>query len=205
MILVEELTIFLLFFSSLLVPIFFFQFYLILLQVLPQLNTNINSPQICSQNLLCICKFSCSLGTFQDDDIDTDTISIYNITCKQCPAGYYQDQELADDCKSCSSGLYQDELTQSSCKDCIAGKYHEQLSQTNSTSCLSCPEGSYSSKTGNILTDCKTDCKAGNYINLAQTQCLDCPKGQYQNENQKHSCKIDCRAGHYILNAATCR
>ena len=117
--------------------------------------------------------------------------------CKLCPAGFYQNEKEKTECKKCNAGKYGvcNELTEENC---------EEQTKHDISACIFCPKGKYSDVSGAKLKDCKSDCKAGNYINAAQTSCVTCPKGQYQDVPQMHSCKVDCMGGNYISDTATC-
>ena len=87
---------------------------------------------------MCICKFTCQPGTYQDQTGQT--------TCKTCPNGFYQNENARLRCKSCGAGKYlnsQGKIASTFCKDCVAGQY-SQIELT--AACTRCPGGKFSGR-----------------------------------------------------------
>jgi hypothetical protein len=147
----------------------------------------------------------CSSGTYRSGSDGDATV------CKDCPAGYHQDQEGRAACLPCIPGLYQDQLGKLKCKKCGADHF---MPDSNATQCLSCGSGkSTNVKEGQIICqscpagkygdDC-SDCAAGKYRevddNIDAGKCKSCPAGFYQEYEGKSLC-FDCIPGMYSKNS----
>ena len=114
-------------------------------------------------------------------------------SCKNCPAGQYQNEWGSKSCKSCGAGKYSGSAS-SGCTQCAKGRYNNQQRQG---SCKSCSAGKYQDQIGK--RSCKI-CSKGKYQhNTEKTSCIDCAKGKYQFETGQTSeaaCK-ECHVGRY--------
>ena len=70
-----------------------------------------------------ICR-SCKVGMFRSDGDDDTTI------CKNCPAGYHQDQETSATCLPCIPGKFQSAIGQEMCINCNVNQYASNSSST---------------------------------------------------------------------------
>lgn len=135
----------------------------------------------------------CSLG-FQNNNgtceicaqgrYNTDPSS----ACQDCPNGFYQPTQGAQQCLGCVSGQYQDEQGAQQCLGCVSGQYQDELSQTE---CKACPVGY--SQVRNSSASCD-QCDVGTYSDQAGlAQCTLCPEGTYLNVSGSQL-STDCKA-----------
>lgn len=77
-----------------------------------------------------------------------------NLSCVDCPAGRYQDEEGQQSCKGCQIGYYQSSTGASSCVICPAGYYcPNSISPVQCPPQHYCPEGSTAALTCSSLYD----------------------------------------------------
>lgn len=131
-------------------------------------------------------------------------------TCKECPAGRWQDQQGQNECKKCVAGKYSSEIgaTTNVCKNCAAGYYGNEQGQATcyeckdrwqdqegQTTCKDCPQGQYMTGNHETISDCN-DCPRGwaaweydthqqNNDNTTGLYCSKCGIGGYQDLSGK--------------------
>eukprot|EP00039_Didymoeca_costata_P027105 m.17420 g.17420 ORF g.17420 m.17420 type:complete len:1205 (+) comp6016_c0_seq1:130-3744(+) len=131
------------------------------------LNTLCPSGQKSSLNNGCQ---NCYAGEYQD-------VPTRNLTCKQCPQGYYSEQPAATKClrmPNCSSGT--------------------KISYSRrQPSCLTCDPGTYMDENNHRIISCKP-CQKGYYSHQKASKCDRCPNGQYTDYTFSRSCRT-CEQG----------
>eukprot|EP00299_Pterocystis_sp_00344_P014753 c7324_g1_i4.p1 GENE.c7324_g1_i4~~c7324_g1_i4.p1 ORF type:complete len:413 (-),score=24.26 c7324_g1_i4:249-1487(-) len=110
------------------------------------------------------------------------------VACKDCPAGYEQQDLGLQYCNPCPPGTAQAVPGGWKCSSCSAGKYDSGV------------ENSYGklSRVRNYISLTCTDCPAG-YVQMdsGQSRCSACTNGAWQDEIGKSSCK-GCPSGQII-------
>ena len=112
-----------------------------------------------------ICR-ACGPGRY---GIFSETRQPEDVTCEDCPSGYFQVDEAAATCLACPLGWR---------PACDAGYW----SDSDSSKCTACPKGFHTAATNS--KSCKV-CEAGRYNNIkanfneAETACSKCIAGRY--------------------------
>ena len=125
---------------------------------------------------------SCGIGMY------TDAVNLEE--CKDCPTGYFTEEEKTDQatgCQACSAGFYSmvtkqtDEAT--ACKACSKGKYSTLLASNDISKCKSCDPGRYNEDTGKPDPSACTPCSPGTWSNavaaVSLDSCVSCLHGKY--------------------------
>jgi hypothetical protein len=134
-----------------------------------------------TQNVACK---ECLAGYYQNENA-------YHGSCKDCPRGYISASTSQTSCIGCDQGKFNGELSQSKCIDCTAGKSQ---SFTSMTLCYDCIPGFYQNE---IMKSICKNCNAGQYNNKkGLSSCEACLRGQYQKEEGTTTC-LKCRQGTY--------
>ena len=131
-----------------------------------------------------------------------------SVSCVQCNAGYYQNEEGKSVCKACSAGKFSiSPGRKTGCEPCAVGKISandgqaicsgcnngEYQQATGQTSCIVCTTGQTTGSSGSF-TSC-SPCPAGTK-GVSPGQCETCPVGQYTGSAGQTSCST-CPIGHY--------
>ena len=115
----------------------------------------------------CKGSFKCQPGKYGN----VGSISVNDINCKECDAGYYSPSNGMESCGACPSGRFTDSLAQSTCKGdkiCPAGKWLEG-GVTSQQHCKECAVNKYTDVGGSF-------------------SCKNCPKGKYGEKNGAEDC-----------------
>ena len=152
----------------------------------------------------------------------TDAVKVSTIssTCKNCPAGKYQQYTGQTECKACACGKYSSSAA-TSCTSCKAGKY----SSSGANSCSTCVAGKYSVHLEVVLVQSVllvnmqdpeqhhvvrvvrvginqmqdnrcSQCAVGKYSSAGADKCIVCPEGNYQSNTGASKCDV-CLPGTY--------
>jgi hypothetical protein len=127
----------------------------------------------------------CAPGMFRAGSDDDTTI------CKNCPAGYHQDQEAGAACLPCIPGRAQGEDGAKQCHQCPVNEY---APSSNETSCQKCGMGKTTE--GQIGASKCQDCIAGRFGEL-DGGCTECLAGQYRSSNDNVRTCIHCNISTY--------
>jgi hypothetical protein len=104
--------------------------------------------------------------------------------CRECPTGYYMDEEASVLCLPCLPGTYQDKVNSTKCKDCRRGEFQN---LPRETLCRECPEGFYQ---GNRSAPLCFPCLPGKMQHLpGQHTCEDCENGRFQTSMAQTACE----------------
>ena len=131
-----------------------------------------------------------------------------SVSCVQCNAGYYQNEEGSIVCKACSAGQFSNSPgRKTGCEPCAVGKISANDGQAI---CSGCNNGEYQPATGqsscNVCTTGQTTGSSGSFTSCSSCpagkrgvppgQCETCPVGQYTGSAGQASCSL-CPVGHY--------
>ena len=111
--------------------------------------------------------------------------------CNECRKGTYRGSTDKDDaCRNCSAGYYNDDTGQGSCLPCIPGEFND---VAGAISCKECRVNSFSTlKNRQVPCDA---CAEGRTSDKGSTKCSDCAPGKFKNNvNDKVVC-TECPIG----------
>ncbi|XP_047133368.1 uncharacterized protein LOC100208285 isoform X1 [Hydra vulgaris] len=147
----------------------------------------------------------CGLGMYHNST---------NNKCLNCPVGFYNDLEFADQCKRCpnetnnlkvqsdsctkmcAAGSYSSTGLEPTCRKCDYGEYQSQVGAYN---CIKCPYNLTTSRSGSEnISECKAQCSPGTYSSTGLEPCTKCAKGLFQNEIGRSYCKLCPSGGIYL-------
>jgi len=162
---------------------------------------------------------ACSAGQFQ-------TIVSGVLSCKVCPAGYYQQQSGQPSCTACQVGKYiiadnaaTAHVLESQCKHCPAGYEFTDITTpcpvcaggkfqgtftTDARPCTKCPPNTFiadqrdDSGYHDNSKDC-LPCTAGTHSSAGSLFCGRCPAGtrMFENKTLNETTCVSCKSGHY--------
>ena len=143
---------------------------------------------------------NCAIGRHFHWGANCASPSCYYVSCPECKAGTYQDQEKQLACKTdCKAGSYINS-DQTACTACPIGFFQ---SKDGRSECETCSKGTYSQQ--EKQTSCK-NCKAGKYndqiASVSEFACEICRTGTYNTNSgsvSESACKNDCGAGSFIV------
>ena len=126
------------------------------------------------------------------------------LTCQNCPMGFYQSSRGKSYCSMCMVGLAINTVKAQNCKECQAGYYGNERGKGPATNyitvddsyikCKECPIGFFQAFSKKTSCD---ECVPGKYESEhAQTTCKQCEPGEYTDQNRQIDCK-DCPKGYH--------
>ena len=167
------------------------------------------------------CK-KCAIGRYHDGLTEKNPITgmvekMEKWWCKNCPAGYYQDEVAQPQClKKCPAGRYGDNFNYSNeelgfvsyqnCTLCPAGRWSDDMNGLTHSAldCTPCAEGQYGTEEGcssYISSDVDERLLVGGgVLRTCRLSCGLCPKGKWSNAaaaNNIAAC-LNCVEGKYL-------
>ena len=117
--------------------------------------------------------------------------------CNECRKGTYRGSTDKDDtCRNCSAGYYNDDTGQGSCLPCIPGEFND---VAGAISCKECRVNSFSTlKNRQVPCDA---CAEGRTSDKGSTKCSDCAPGKFKNNvNDKIHRSLSSQETNGIMN-----
>ena len=144
--------------------------------------------QFSGENIFQQCSYNCESGKYGH------VYSHNSVQCRDCPSGYYQNQNRQPTCIHCPSGYYQNQNRKANCIHCPSGYYQN---QNRKAYCIRCPSGYYQKQNLGKATSCKK-CIAGKFSSSkGSTDCILCPAGRFVEEEKATQCNA-CPKGYFI-------
>ena len=128
-----------------------------------------------------------------------------NISCPDCPRGYFTSAPNQASCTPCARGLFSTNKSSQACSSCPRGRHGTiEAAESKESGCAPCRKGTYAPEEGreNAAVAC-IDCVPGTWSNISgatkESQCQMCEVGRYSGRkgaNNSSACR-SCAAGRF--------